>query len=100
MSTQPVHVFARWQVKEGQLDIVLTLLTAVVAQSREEAGNLFYTVNQSSTDANTLVLYEGYAGEDALDAHRSTAHFQETVVGKIVPLLENREVIITTPVSV
>ncbi|GGH61593.1 quinol monooxygenase YgiN [Filimonas zeae] len=100
MSTQPIHVFAKWQVKAGQLDKVLLLLREVVRQSREEAGNLFYTVNQSTTDANTIVLYEGYAGEEALDAHRNAAYFQETVVAKIVPLLENREVIITTSYTV
>lgn len=98
MSNQPIHVFAKWQVKEGQLDNVLQLLTEAVKKSREEAGNLFYTVNQSTTDAHTLMLYEGYVNEAAVNEHRNSAHFQETVIGQIVPLLENREVILATPV--
>jgi len=98
MSTQPIHVFARWQVKEGQLDTVLQLLTEVVKKSREETGNLFYTVNQSTTDTHTLMLYEGYVSEAAVNEHRSSPHFQETVIGGIIPLLENREVILAIPV--
>jgi len=31
-----------------------------------------------------------------LDYHRNSAHFQEIVVGKIIPLLENREVLLAS----
>lgn len=96
MSQQPVYVFARWQVKEGQLDTVLNLLPEVVAKSTAEEGNLFYKVHQNNADANTLVLFEGYKNEAALNEHRNSAHFQTRVIGEIIPLLENREVIITT----
>jgi (4S)-4-hydroxy-5-phosphonooxypentane-2,3-dione isomerase len=94
MSQQPITVFAKWKVKEGQLETVLNLLTDAVKSSRSEAGNLFYKLHQSSADPNTLVLFEGYKDATALEQHRNSVHFQTIVVGKIVPLLENREVIV------
>jgi autoinducer 2-degrading protein len=97
MNEQPIHVFAKWQVKEGQLAAVLNLLAEVSQKSTAEEGNLFYKVHQSTGDPNIVILFEGYKNEAALDAHRNSEHFQTLVIGKIVPLLETREVIITTP---
>jgi len=99
MSQKPIHAFAKWQVKEGQLDTVLNLLTDVVKKSSQEKGNLFYKVHQSNSEANTLILFEGYKDEAALAEHRNSEHFQTVVVGQIVPLLEAREVIVTTPLA-
>lgn len=93
---QAIHAFAKWQVKEGQLTTVLTLLKDVVKKSTEEEGNLFYKVHQSNAEANTLILFEGYTNETALAAHRNSEHFQTVVLGEIIPLLENREVILAT----
>jgi autoinducer 2-degrading protein len=95
MNQQAVYVFAKWQVKEGRLNTVLELLTEVAAQSRKEAGNLFYKIHQSSAEANTLVLFEGYTDEAAVETHRNSDYFKSLVIGKIVPELENREVIVT-----
>ncbi len=96
MSQQPVYVFAKWRVKEGNVDTVLHLLTEAAKKSTAEEGNLFYNIHQSNTDVNTLVLSEAYKDEAALAAHRESVHFQTLVVGRIVPLLEEREVILTS----
>ena len=99
MSQQPVYVFAKWQVKEGRLNNVLELIATVAWQSRAEEGNLFYHIHQSKSDTNVLVLSEAYADEAALDIHRNSDHFKNIVIGKIVPELENREVIVTSQLS-
>ena len=96
MRLQPIYVFAKWKVAAGKLDTVLGLLAEVAKQSIAEDGNLFYDVHQVNADANTLMLSEAYKDEAALEAHRSSAHFQTLVVGQIVPLLEAREVLLTT----
>ncbi|KQM78050.1 antibiotic biosynthesis monooxygenase [Pedobacter sp. Leaf216] len=100
MKNEAIHVFATWQIKDGQLQNVLNLLTEVRKQSIAEEGNLFYDVHQSHTDANTLILFEGYADKNALDAHRSSTHFKTLVVEQIVPLLQAREVVLTTPLNI
>lgn len=99
MNQQPVYVFAKWQVKEGQLSAVLNLIAEVTKKSTEEKGNLFYKVHQSNSDANTLVLFEGYADQSAVDEHRNSAHFQNLVIGQIIPSLENREVILASQLN-
>jgi (4S)-4-hydroxy-5-phosphonooxypentane-2,3-dione isomerase len=96
MSQQPVYTFAKWQVKEGQLNTVLDLLAAVAKKSIEEKGNLFYKIHQSNTDANTLVLFEGYTDGAAVEEHRNSSYFQNLVIGQIIPKLEHREVILAT----
>jgi (4S)-4-hydroxy-5-phosphonooxypentane-2,3-dione isomerase len=99
MSQQPVYTFAKWQVKEGQLDTVLSLLSEVAKESVKEKGNLFYKIHQSNTDKNTLILFEGYKDASAVEEHRNSSYFQNLVVGGIVPLLENREVILASEVE-
>lgn len=94
-----VHVFATWKVKEGQIENVLNLLQTVHDESIKEEGNLFYKIHQSNSDLKTLLLFEGYINESAVTEHRNSAHFQDVVLGKIVPLLENREIVLAKPLE-
>ena len=96
MGMKPVYTFAKWRVKEGHLVAVLDLLADLSEKSTAEEGNLLYKIHQSISDANTLILFEGYKDEAALAAHRSSEHFQTLVTGKIIPLLEDREVVVAT----
>ena len=100
MNTQPIHVFARWQVKPEHLETVLGLLPEVVRQSTSENGNLFYQIHQDNADPNVLILFEGYTDENALQDHRDSDYFQDIVIAKIVPLLEKRELNLTKPMSI
>lgn len=95
----PVHVFAIWKVKDGQAGTVLNLLKTVYIETIKEEGNLFYKIHQSNSDANTLVLFEGYINEAAVAQHRESVHYQDIVAQQIVPLLEKREVFVTTPLN-
>lgn len=95
----PVHVFATWKVKEGQIENVLNILKTVHNESIKENGNMFYKVHQSNSDINTILLFEGYINEAAVAEHRNSAYFQHLVLGQIVPLLENREIVLATPVT-
>lgn len=96
MNNHPIYAFAKWQVKEEELQTVLDVLPELVQKTREEEGNLFYKIYQSHSDNHTLILYEGYQDENALDAHRSSVHFKELVIKRIVPQLEKREVELTS----
>lgn len=92
----PIYVFAKWKVKEGQIENVLSILKKMQNESGKEKGNLFYKVHQSNSDINTLVLFEGYTDKLANTEHRSSSHFQDLIIGKIVPLLEDREITLAT----
>ena len=96
MEQKPITVFAKWQVKNSHLDAVLNLFAQLVEQTRKEEGNLFYTVHQSNTEPHIFMLYEAYKDEAAVAAHRASDHFQAIALGQIIPLLENREVMLAT----
>lgn len=96
ISQKPIHVFAIWKVKEGHIETVLNALKTVCEKSVKESGNLFYKIHQSNSDLNTIVLVEGYTDESAVTYHKNTAHYKDLVIDKIIPLLETREIILTT----
>lgn len=96
MDKQSITTFAKWQVNEGQLENVLSLLKEAVAKSSAEAGNLKYQVFQGYDNDHTLMLFEEYIDKEAVDFHRNSAHFQEIIVQKIVPLLEKRDVVLAS----
>ncbi|MEZ0130939.1 putative quinol monooxygenase, partial [Flavobacterium sp. LBUM151] len=83
----------------GQIENVLNILKTVHNESIKEEGNLFYKVHQSNSDINTILLFEGYTNEAAVAEHRNSAYFQDLVLGQIVPLLENREIVLATPIA-
>jgi quinol monooxygenase YgiN len=99
MSTTPIHVFARWKIKEGNAPAVLKLLNDLHAKTVSEKGNLFYKIHQSRADSNTLILFEGYTDEVAQKEHINSNHFKELAVEQIIPLLEEREVTLTIPIE-
>ncbi|MFF9567255.1 putative quinol monooxygenase [Streptomyces sp. NPDC014685] len=90
-------VVARYRTKEGEENTVLPLLDAMAAASRQEPGNLAYRVHQGTEDPQAVVLYEEYASEADFTAHCATEHFREIVLGRVVPLLESRDVLRCAP---
>ncbi|MGY3678849.1 putative quinol monooxygenase [Streptomyces sp. TE33382] len=90
-------IVARYRTEPGEEDTVLSLLDAMAAASREEPGNLGYRVHQGIEDHRAIVLYEEYATEADFTAHCATPHFQDIVLGKVVPLLESRDVLRCAP---
>ncbi|MFF9350036.1 putative quinol monooxygenase [Streptomyces sp. NPDC014734] len=90
-------VVARYRTREGEENTVLPLLDTMAAASRQEPGNLAYRVHQGVEDPRAIVLYEEYTCEADFTAHCATPHFQEIVLGKVVPLLESRDVLRCAP---
>lgn len=100
MNQQTVFTFAKWQVKQGELEKVLELVAAAAEKSRKEPGNLFYKIYQSSADSHTILLHEAYAGSEGVEAHRNAAHYKELVMNQIIPRLEKREITLTSELAV
>jgi autoinducer 2-degrading protein len=86
------EVIVKWKIKETETSRILDLLAELAEKTRAEKGNLSYNIYQSVEDANVLILHERYADAEAAEAHRNSAHYQEIVVGQVVPHLEVREV--------
>ncbi|MER0240965.1 putative quinol monooxygenase [Streptomyces sp. HSW2009] len=91
-----IYVVARWRAKDGEDERVASLLSQIVAASRAEPGCLEYRAVRAREDQRAFVLFEGYADEAALAAHRESAHFRTLVLGQVVPLLDERDVTVCT----
>ena len=94
--TEPVFIFAKWQIKDGQLSTILDLLPTLMEESKKESGNLFYNIFQDKTEPNTLILHESYKDMASIESHKNSDHYQNIAVKQIIPLLENRDVILAT----
>jgi quinol monooxygenase YgiN len=93
----PIVVVARWQVRGGALGDVLAHVAELRKASLAEPGCLGYEVFQSTEATGTLLLLEHYRDDDALEAHRLSAHYRAWVADRILPLLAVRVVEILRP---
>lgn len=83
---------AKYFVKAGrgdQVEAALRRMAPLVKAS--EPGCKMYHANRSADNPDIFLLYEHYADQAALDAHRNTPHFKEIIEGAIAPLLDKRE---------
>jgi autoinducer 2-degrading protein len=87
------ELIVKWKVKETASERILGLLPQLVEKTRNEEGNLSYTIYQSLEDTTVLILHERYVDAQAVEIHKASAHYQEIVAAQILPQLEMREVI-------
>ena len=88
-----------WVAKDGESDAVAEVLRKLMPLSRAEPGCLQYDAHRDPDDPNTFFLFERYADQEAFDAHAASAHVQELVLGRALPLLASRERHLLTPLA-
>jgi len=88
-----IELIVKWRVKESELSRILALLPELAGKSKEEEGNLLYSVYQSESDGSELILHERYRDAEAVETHKSSEHYQRIVVKEILPHLVIREVV-------
>ncbi len=76
MSKTPLNIVAHLRAKPGSEQALADAFLASVAQTRAEAGNVNYDLHRAQNDPAVYVLYEGWTGQEALDAHFQSPHFQ------------------------
>lgn len=90
-ASQKVILSVTWQAYPEHADRVAELLKAMIVHTRQEPGNIQYEVHRSSEIPSKFFLYEVYADEEAVKAHKESKYFKEYVLEGAVPLLEKRE---------
>jgi quinol monooxygenase YgiN len=68
------------------------ILTALAQASRHEPGCVNYIPHTVDGDADTVVIYEQYKDQPAVDAHRASPHFRDYAVGGLYQLMLDRQV--------
>jgi quinol monooxygenase YgiN len=87
-----LQVIAHHRMKEGAESEVFALLPGFIEMARAEPGNVTFDAYRDFDDPQAYVLLERYRSREAFAEHRGTAHFQDVLLGRIVPLLESRTI--------
>ena len=85
MNDEAIVLFARLKVKADKIEELKSAALAIVADSRNEAGNINYDVHQSVEDETLFFWHETWANKAAIDEHFATPFFGEffKVVGEV-----------------
>ena len=82
----------RMRFEEADHDAVEAALKALTVGSRKEPGCVSYVCHFLSDDSSTVLIYEQYLNEAALEAHRGTVHFKDCAVGVLYQRMKERHV--------
>ena len=80
-----------WVANPGKEAEVADVFRKLEQASRQEPGCLMYAVHRHQIDARRFFIYEQYADDAALEAHRQSSHFQEYAVNALRDIAERRE---------
>jgi quinol monooxygenase YgiN len=66
------------------------ILRALTLASRQEPGCVSYIPHFVEGDPDTVMIYEQYRDETALEAHRASPHFNQYAIGGLYQLMKER----------
>jgi quinol monooxygenase YgiN len=69
---------------------MMEIARLLAGESRREPGCVNFIPHQVQDDPDTLVIYEQYRDEEAMNAHRDSAHFKKYVVGGLYQRMKER----------
>ena len=91
--SQHFVAIATYVAKPETADRVAERLPLLAEASRQEHGNISYTVARDLERPSVFTIVEVYVDEEAFAAHRESAHFLSIGKMQIIPMLESREVV-------
>ncbi len=72
-------------------DRVAEMLRHLTKASRQESGCVNYVAHFVEGDPTTIVIYEQYKDQQALDHHRASPHFHHHAIGGLYQLMKDRQ---------
>jgi quinol monooxygenase YgiN len=78
---------------------VAEMLRQLTAETRKEPGCVSYIPHFVEGDACTVLIYEQYQDEAALDYHRNAPHFHQYAIGGLYQRMRDRQMENLTAVS-
>jgi quinol monooxygenase YgiN len=82
----------RMRFDAADIDEIRGHLQALTAGSRQEPGCVNYVAHFLADDPTTVLIYEQYVDDAALDHHRATPHFKEHAIGGLYQGMKDRHV--------
>ena len=87
-----VSFTVRLRIDQKDHEKIVEILRALTEASRREPGCVTYIPHFIEGDNATVLIYEQYRDEAALDEHRSSPHFAQYAVGGLYQLMKDRQV--------
>jgi len=85
-----VSFTVRMQFAKDDRDRVTEILRNLALASRNEPGCVSYVPHHVDGDPETVLIYEQYRDQNAVDAHRASPHFEQYAVGGLYQLMKER----------
>jgi quinol monooxygenase YgiN len=73
-------------------ETISEILCRLTESSRKEPGCVSYIPHFVEGEACTVVIYEQYKDENALEFHRGTPHFHQYAIGGLYQRMRERQV--------
>lgn len=74
-----IKVIAKQTIKEDKIEEFKSIVSELVAKTREEEGCIFYQLFQDVKDKKTLTFLEEWQSMEALQTHMQSPHFKEAM---------------------
>ncbi len=82
----------RMRFRSEDREEIARVLRALTTASRAEAGCVTYVPHVVESEPDTVLIYEQYRDEAAVEAHRGSAHFKQWAVGGLYQRMLDRSV--------
>jgi quinol monooxygenase YgiN len=92
-----VVLVVSWIAKPGKEEEVARLFARLQEESRKEPGCLLYVAQRRQQEPARFLVYEQYADDAALEAHRATRHFLEIARGELPRIADRVDANLYTP---
>jgi quinol monooxygenase YgiN len=73
-------------------DAIDEILGHLTVASRKEPGCISYVPHFVEGESCTVLIYEQYSDEQALEHHRATPHFHQYAIGGLYQKMKDRQV--------
>ncbi len=87
-----VSFLVRLRFEQADRENIAQILHDLALASRQEPGCITYVPHHMDGDPETVLIYEQYRDQGALEAHRASPHFQRYAVGGLYQLMKDRSV--------
>jgi quinol monooxygenase YgiN len=71
---------------------ITEMLHALALATRQEPGCLSYVPHRVDGDPDTVLIYEQYQDQAAVEAHRASTHFRRYAIGGLFQRMKDRSV--------
>lgn len=89
----------RMTFRPDDLKDIADILRELTRLSRQEPGCLVYTPHFVESDPATVLIYEQYTDEAAVEFHKGTAHFAKYAVGGLYQKMLERHVEVLSAIA-